>query len=113
MTATTRNHSETLKQDLQNSTEFRVLLLAETAKCLMSGDLPTGKIALREYINGTLGFIALGEALGKSPKSLMRMLGPQGNPNARNLLDILAHLQKVEGGHFQISFVTGPDSVAA
>jgi hypothetical protein len=43
----------------------------------------------------------------------MRMLGPQGNPNARNLLDILAHLQKVEGGHFQISFVTGPDSVAA
>jgi hypothetical protein len=110
----TRSHSETIKKDLQTSAEFRVLLLAETAKCLMSGDLATGKIVLREYINGTIGFVALGEALGKSPKSLMRMLGPQGNPTASNLLDIIAHLQKVEGGHFEVQFVTGADeSIAA
>ncbi len=113
MTITTRKHSETIRQDLQTSAEFRVALLAETAKCLMSGDLATGKIVLREYVNGTLGFVALGEAIGKSPKSLMRMLGPTGNPNAQNLLGIIAHLQKVEGGHFQIRFVAGPESAAA
>ena len=56
-----------------------------------------GKIVLREYINGTLGFIALGQALSKSPKSLMRMLSPEGNPQARNLFEMVAYLQKIEG----------------
>ena len=107
---TTRKMS--LKKDLEDH-GFRVELLAETVKCLTSGDLETGKIVLREYINGTMGFVALGEALGKSPKSLMRMLGPQGNPNARNLLAIIAHLQKVEGGHFEVQFVAGSEDIAA
>jgi hypothetical protein len=64
---------------------------------MMTGDLEAAKSVLREYINGTLGFIALGEALSKSPKSLMRMLSPEGNPQARNLFEIVAYLQKVEG----------------
>jgi len=59
--------------------------------------LETAKSVLREYINGTLGFIALGQALSKSPKSLMRMLSPEGNPQARNLFEMVAYLQKVEG----------------
>jgi hypothetical protein len=33
----------------------------------------------------------------KSPKSLMRMLGPKGNPQARNFFEIVAYLQKKEG----------------
>ncbi len=85
-----------IKTNLENQ-EFRVALLGETINCMASGDLDTGKIVLREYINGTLGFVTLGHAIGKSPKSLMRMLGPLGNPNARNLFDIIAYLQKIEG----------------
>jgi len=108
--STTRPWS--IKANLQEQ-EFRVALLAETFNCLASGDLETGKMVLREYINGTLGFVALGEALGKSPKSLMRMLGPQGNPNARNLLDMLAHLQKVEGGQLRVQFVHQSGRAAA
>ncbi len=107
---TTRKYS--IKQDLAEQ-EFRVDLLTETFNCMVAGDLETGKIVLREYINGTLGFVALGEALGKSPKSLMRMLGPQGNPNARNLFDIIAHLQKLEGGHLRAQFVRDTAEVAA
>ena len=106
---TTRKMS--IKKDLEDR-QFRVDLLAETFNCMAAGDLETGKIVLREYINGTIGFVALGTALGKSPKSLMRMLGPQGNPNARNLFDMIAHLQKVEGGHLRVKFVYG-SSVAA
>jgi hypothetical protein len=64
---------------------------------MVAGDLETTKSVLREYINGTLGFIALGVALGKSPKSLMRMLSPEGNPQAKNLVEILAYSQKMEG----------------
>jgi hypothetical protein len=62
-----------------------------------AGDLETAKSVLREYINGIIGFPALGEALSKSPKSLMRMLSAQGNPQARNLFEIVAYFQKIEG----------------
>ncbi len=91
---TTRKMS--IKADLEDQ-GFRVGLLAETVNAMVQGDFETGKIVLREYINGTLGFVALGEALNKSPKSLMRMLGPNGNPNARNLFEMMAYLHKIEG----------------
>jgi hypothetical protein len=77
--------------------EFRREFLREAVGNMVAGDLETAKSVLREYINGTLGFVALGEALSKSPKSLMRMLSPEGNPQARNLLEMIAYLQKVEG----------------
>ncbi len=64
---------------------------------MFAGGLDTGKIVLREYINGTIGFQSLGAALGRSPKSLMRMLSPTGNPQARSLFEMVAYLQKVEG----------------
>jgi hypothetical protein len=34
---------------------------------------------------------------------LMRMLSPSGNPQARNLFEVIQHLQKVEGLHFELS----------
>ena len=64
-----------------------------------------GKAILRDYINATIGFDALGSLTDKSPKSLMRMLGPKGNPQARNLFEIIAHLQKREGIHFEVRTV--------
>jgi hypothetical protein len=69
---------------------------------MAAGDLDTGKIVLREYINGTVGFLKLGAALGRSPKSLMRMVSPAGNPQARNLFEMVAYLQKVEGTVLEI-----------
>jgi hypothetical protein len=95
--ANTRSFSETVKTDLQTSAEFRSALLCEAVACMVSGDVDTGKIVLREYVNGTIGFLKLGEALGRSPKSLMRMLSPHGNPQARNLFEMIAYLQKAEG----------------
>ena len=52
---------------------------------LLSGDVETGKIILRDFINATVGFPKLSEVTHRSAKSLMRMLGPRGNPQARNL----------------------------
>jgi DNA-binding phage protein len=104
--ATTRKFGDTIKRDLENSQEFRLALLGETINCMASGDVDTGKIALREYTIGTLGFVALGDAVGKSPKSLMRMLSPEGNPNIRDLFEIVAYLQKREGTTIRFEAVT-------
>ena len=94
---TTRKLSESLKKDLDKSAAFRRALLGETMTCMASGDVETGKIVLREYINGTIGFVTLGKTLHKSPKSLMRMLSSDGNPHIRNLFEIIAYLLKIEG----------------
>jgi hypothetical protein len=87
------------------SPEFRREFLREALANMVAGDLETAKAVLREYINGTVGFIALGDALSKSPKSLMRMLSPMGNPQARNLFEIVAWLQKIDGTVLEIRAV--------
>jgi len=100
--ALTRSFRETIKEQLADR-EFRREFLREAVANMVAGDLDTAKSVLREYINGTLGFIALGKALSKSPKSLMRMLSPEGNPHARNLFEMISYLQRVEGAVLQVS----------
>jgi hypothetical protein len=63
----------------------------------IAGDVDTGKAILRDYIKATVGFEKLGEATGTQPKSLIRMFGPRGNPQARNLFGIIGYLQKQAG----------------
>jgi len=112
MNRLTRPFSESVKEDLDSGPEFRRALLAEAINSMVEGDVETGKIVLREYINGTIGFIALGTALNKSPKSLMRMLSRQGNPQVRNLFEIIVHLQKVEGIPLRLELAPIERSVA-
>ena len=64
---------------------------------MLSGDVETGKTILRDYIKATVGFEKLGEATGTQPKSLIRMFGPRGNPQAKNLFSVLGYLQKRAG----------------
>ena len=61
---------------------FREALLKEAVNALLSGDVDLGKTLLRDYINATVGFEKLASLTKKSPKSLMRMLGPK----RRNLI---------------------------
>jgi hypothetical protein len=93
----TKDFNETVKEHLQKDADFRRALLKEAVSCMIAGDVETGKSVLRKYINGTVGFVKLGADLGRSPKVLMRMFSPTGNPQARNLFEIVAHLQKIEG----------------
>jgi hypothetical protein len=94
--ALTRSFRETIREQLGDR-RFRREFLREAVANMVAGDLDTAKAVLREYINGTVGFVALGAALSKSPKSLMRMLSPNGNPQARNLFEAIAYLQKIDG----------------
>jgi hypothetical protein len=95
--ALTTSFNETVRKKLQESAGFRRALLKEAVGCMIAGDVETGKSVLRKYINGTIGFVKLGDALGRSPKALMRMFSASGNPQARNLFEIVAYLQKIEG----------------
>jgi hypothetical protein len=52
--------------------------------------------------NAAIGFEELAALTGKGAKSPMRMLGPKGNPQVRNLLDMIVHLQAYEGVYFHV-----------
>lgn len=102
----TRDFRETVKNRAERDEKFRNGLLAEALEAVVRGELDVAKILLRDYINATEGFKSVGEALGKSPKSLMRMLGPTGNPNARNLFGVTRYLQKNAGVTFRVTLDT-------
>ena len=101
VTALTESFQELLRENLRESAGFRKALLREAVGCMLTGEVEIGKSMLRKYVNGTIGFIALGKALNRSPKTLMRMLGPKGNPHIRNFFEIVAYLQKLEGRVFE------------
>ena len=95
--ALTRDFKETIRARVRRDPAFRKELLREGIESFLSGDVETGKTVLRDYINATIGFAELGEITHHSPKSLMRMLGPSGNPHANNLFEIVAYLQRRKG----------------
>ncbi len=101
--ALTRDFKETVMDRARRDPSFREGLLTEAIECFLDGDIATGKILLRDYINATIGFQKLAQETGKKDTSLMRMLGPKGNPAARNLFELVALLQKHEGVRFQIT----------
>jgi hypothetical protein len=98
----TRDFKETVRARVERDPKFRKELLREGVEAMLSGDLATGKTILRDYINATVGFGDLAEATRIPPKSLMRMLGPSGNPRADNLFEIVSFLQHREGLRFEI-----------
>jgi DNA-binding phage protein len=98
----TRDFKETIKARAQRDPAFRRELLREGVETMLNGDVETGKTVLRNYINATVGFGELAEVTHRSPKSLMRMLGPQGNPQARNLFEIVSYLLNQEGMQFEL-----------
>ncbi len=95
--ALTRDFKLTIQERAQRDGAFRKALLREGIECLLAGDVETGKVVLRDYINATVGFEKLSTKTRIPSKSLIRMFGPAGNPQARNLFEILAYLQKAEG----------------
>ena len=103
--ALTRDFKETVQTRAARDPAFREGLLEEGVERLLAGDVETGKIVLRDYINATVGFEELGSLTGKPPKSLMRMFGPSGNPHARNLFAVISRIQQHEGVQLEVHTV--------
>jgi hypothetical protein len=100
--ALTRDFKETIRARVKRDPGFRKALLREGIENFLSGDVETGKIILRDFINATVGFTKLSDVTHRPAKSLMRMLGPRGNPLARNLFEIIAYLQYAERVRFEV-----------
>ena len=101
----TRDFRQTVLARARRDPEFREGLLNEGIGALLGGEVDVGKALLRDYINAAIGFDELGRLTDKSPKSLMRMFGPNGNPQARNLFEVINQIQRLEGVRLQVRTV--------
>ncbi len=100
--ALTRDFKETIRARVARDPKFCKELLREGIESMLTGDISTAKTILRDYINATVGFTGLADATHIPSKSLMRMLGPNGNPRADNLFVVISFLQHREGVRFQV-----------
>ena len=101
--ALTRNFKETVQARVLADPAFREALLREGIEAMLAGDVDTGKLILRDYIKATVGFEELGAETGTSAKSLIRMFGARGNPQARNFFAVLSRLQERAGLRVQVT----------
>ena len=100
--ALTRDFRETVQARVKRDGAFRKGLLSEAIESLLSGEVTLGKELLRDYINATVGFPKLAAHTKIHVKTLHQMFGPNGNPTASNLFEIVAYLQQAEGVRFEV-----------
>lgn len=100
--ALTRNFRETVQARVKRDPAFRKVFLGDAIESLLSGEVALGKELLRNYINAAVGFRKLAEHTEIHVKTLHQMFGPNGNPTAGNLFEIVAYLQRAEGVRFEV-----------
>jgi DNA-binding phage protein len=100
--ALTRDFRETVQARVKRDPAFREGLLRDAIESLLSGEVTLGKKLLRDYVNATVGFPKLARHTKIHVKTLHQMFGPNGNPTARNLFEIVAYLQQSEGVRFEV-----------
>jgi len=101
--AVTKSFRDLVQSRVEQDPDFAAALLREGVDTLLTGDVDTGKSLLRDYIKATIGFEKLAEATATPAKSLIRMFGPRGNPQARNLFGVISYLQKQAGVAFHVA----------
>jgi DNA-binding phage protein len=100
--ALTRDFRETVQARVKRDPAFRRGILSDALESLLSGEVSLGKELLRDYINAAIGFPKLAAHTGTHAKTLHQMFGPNGNPTASNLFEIVAYLQRAEGVRFEV-----------
>src|SRR6201986_908486 len=101
--ARTRSFKDLVEHHIKGDSKFAEALLREGIDAMLGGDLDTGKTILRDYIKATVGFEKLREATDTPATSLIRLFGPRGNPQARNLFSVIGYLQKRAGVRLHVA----------
>jgi len=104
--ALTKSFKELVQKRITKDPAFAEALFREGIDAMLSGDVETGKIILRDYVKATVGFEKLAKATATPSKSLIRMFSPRGNPQARNLFNVIGYLQKQAGISFNVTSTT-------
>jgi DNA-binding phage protein len=100
--ALTRDYKETVRERMEQDPNFRRALLQDAVEVMIGGEVDLAKVLLRDYINASIGFVELARLTGKQSKNLMRMFSRAGNPQARNLFEVIAVLQQHEGVRLEV-----------
>jgi hypothetical protein len=101
--AKSKSFRQLVQRHVKDDVKFAEALLREGVAAMLSGDVETGKTILRDYMKATIGFERLGDATGAPAKSLIRMFGPRGNPQAKNLFSVIGYLQKHAGVELHVA----------
>ena len=101
----THDFRETVQDRLRRDPEFRECVLAGGVESLLTGEVGVAKMSLRDYIIVTVGFEELGVMTGRSAESVTHMFGPEGDPPASDLFEVIACLLRHEGLAVQVSTV--------
>ena len=99
----TKSFKELVQKRMTKDKAFADALLREGVDAMLAGDVETGKSLLRDYIKATVGFEQLADAIDTPAKSLIRMFGPSGNPQARNLFGVIGYLQEQAGVELRVA----------
>lgn len=90
----TRSFAETVQNRARRDPAFKAALFEEALQALFDGESAVARDLLRDCINATVGFHTVSEKTGIPTKSLMRMVGPNGNPQLNHVVAILSSLQR-------------------
>jgi DNA-binding phage protein len=87
---------------VERDPKFRKELLREGVEAMVAGEVATAKTIFAGLHQRDRRFHRAFRETHIPSKSLMRMLGPSGNPRADNLLQIVRLLQQREGVRFKV-----------
>lgn len=90
-------YNEALKDMLEENPHMSTEMLEGALNLILSGELDDGRLLLRQFVNATIGFKELAKRTGKVDKTLMRILGADGNPTAANLFEVIQVCREAEG----------------
>ncbi|GGY57236.1 helix-turn-helix domain-containing transcriptional regulator [Parvularcula lutaonensis] len=96
--ALTRSFDDSIKERASKDPSFRRGLIQEGVMLFCDGQHIDAQLALRDYVNATLGFQKLSALTGIPAPSLMRMLSVKGNPSSENFSKIVKMLRAQEKG---------------
>ncbi|MGH9573861.1 MAG: transcriptional regulator [Candidatus Acidiferrales bacterium] len=101
----TADYREGIREEIKRDPVFRRGMLSEALEVLLGGEVTIAKEILRDYINATITFPKLAAGTKIHVKTLHQMFGPNGNPTANNLFEIISYLQRAEGVRFEVRSV--------
>jgi DNA-binding phage protein len=87
MMALTKEFKDTVMELCKNP-EYRKALLHEALESYLEGDIAVGNSLVRDYLNGSQGFLEVSISLKIKESGLRRMVSPVGNPTAKNFFQI-------------------------
>ena len=98
----TKSFKELVQKRIGKDKAFADAFLCEGVDAMLAGDIETGKSILRDYIKATVGLEQLADAINTPAESLIRMFGPSGNPQARNLFGVIGYLWEQAGVELRV-----------